>query len=213
MTSVALLQKKLQTDYIRDVELGVMLHSKSENALYLVAARLQKMHALMRLKNGFYVLGGALQQHPLNLLLVANHLYGPSYVSLETALSWHQLIPESTPTILSCHPKRTRQFQTSVGLFRYRKIPESAFFVGVTSVESLGKHMLIASPEKALLDKLYLDGASLSSPLHYLEESLRIEKELLTSLNWEAIAFYHSLYKNTEFSRRVQELRRKVEYL
>lgn len=74
---------------------------------------------IIRLKRGMYVLSEELTQQPINRFLVANHLYGPSYVSQQTALRYYGLIPEAVYSIQSVTTKAARSFDTPIGMFFY----------------------------------------------------------------------------------------------
>jgi len=112
---------------------------------------------LVQLRRGLYMLGAELRTTPVSLPLVANVLFGPSYVSLDFALSWHALIPEGVVEVSSVTPRRTREFATPLGRFSYSHLPPAVYAVGVR-MESTpqGSHFLMASAEKALCDKLLL---------------------------------------------------------
>lgn len=112
-----------------------------------------KKNFFSKLRNGLYSIEG---QRP-NLYLSANKIYRPSYVSLETALSYYGMIPETVYSITSVTPKPTRQFETFGIDFRYTRIKQSAY-TGYTTKQDpqSGSTFLIAEPEKALADYLYL---------------------------------------------------------
>lgn len=87
---------------------------------------------------------------------IANRIYPPSYVSFESALSYHNLIPESVLAVTSASTRRTYRFNTPLGEFTYRSLkPE--LFVGYDLIQNQGKCFKMANPEKALLDYLYLN--------------------------------------------------------
>jgi predicted transcriptional regulator of viral defense system len=90
------------------------------------------------------------------LFEVANKIYKPSYVSFETALSYHHLIPESVYGISSASTRRTYTFKTSLTQFSYRTIKPDMFF-GYYLVRYNNKHIKIAGIEKAILDYFYLN--------------------------------------------------------
>ena len=103
-----------------------------------------------KLRNGFYALSDA----PRNHYLIANKLYQPSYISFETALSYHKLIPETIYAVTSAAPKATSRFTADGVEYLYRKIKRDAF-TGYVPTAHLGSTILIAEPEKALADYLY----------------------------------------------------------
>ncbi|MDA3890763.1 MAG: hypothetical protein PF517_03760 [Salinivirgaceae bacterium] len=87
--------------------------------------------------------------------IIANRIYKPSYVSLETALFYYGLIPEAVFTITSISTLKTKSFKNSVGNFTYNTLGASRFF-GYRLVQNELFTFKIAEPEKALLDFLYL---------------------------------------------------------
>jgi predicted transcriptional regulator of viral defense system len=89
------------------------------------------------------------------LFEIANRLYGPSYVSVESALSYYQIIPESVYGITSISTRRTYSFSTPLGEFQYRTL-KPAFFFGYQIVKYNEKAFKIADIEKAVLDFFYL---------------------------------------------------------
>ena len=110
---------------------------------------------LIQIKKGLYVAspfpGRPSTVHPL---AVAALIYGPSYVSLESALSHHGLIPERVDEITSVTCKRAKRFQTPLGRFTYRPVNESAFSYGVALEDVEGGSFFLAEPEKALCDRI-----------------------------------------------------------
>lgn len=104
----------------------------------------------IKLRNKFYVLNDTIPSH----FFVANKLYQPSYISLETALSHYGVIPEIVYTITSVTTKPTREFTTPIGAFSYQRIKQQAY-CGYQSVQLHGSTVFLAEPEKALVDYLY----------------------------------------------------------
>ena len=143
---------------------------------------------IVRVKKGLYILGESLRRRPFCRELLANLIYGPSYVSLEYALHYHGLTPERVETVTSVTCGRSRSFDSPVGTFSYRMIPMEAFRTGMNQVElDDGRSFLIAIPEKALADRIVADrGASITTQkeLHeYLLDDLRIDPANLNGLD------------------------------
>jgi predicted transcriptional regulator of viral defense system len=112
---------------------------------------------LIRIKKGLYLFGYDYRKEPYSQEVMANKIYGPSYVSLEYALSYYGMIPEHVEEITSVSTKRTRIFNTPVGRFSYKHIPVALYRVGFNLVSVRDNATaLIATPEKALADLLYL---------------------------------------------------------
>lgn len=109
-----------------------------------------KKQVFTKLRNGLYALEG---ERP-NLYFAANKIYRPSYVSLETALSYYNIIPETVYSITSVTPKPTRAFGAFGIDFSYTRIKQKAF-QGYTAKQEGNTTVFFAEPEKALADYLY----------------------------------------------------------
>jgi len=162
---------------------------------------LMRNGVIIRVKKGLYIFGEKFRRYPYSRELLANLIYGPSYVSLDYALSYYGLIPETVEIITSVTTNRSRRFSTPVGLFTYRRIPVSAYAQGFIQFEAENKQVfLMATREKALADKLIsLRGVtfdSLSEIAEFLEEDLRIDTEILRSLSVEMIEQYAAGYRS-----------------
>jgi hypothetical protein len=156
---------------------------------------------IVRVKKGLYVFGEAERRNPYCRELLANLLYGPSYISLEYALARHGLIPERVETVTSVTCGRSRAFDTPVGRFTYRRIPLGAFPIGMDLAETGdGRSFFLATPEKALADKLVEErGAAVVSQkefLIHLTENLRIEESVLRTLEPERLENIAGFYKS-----------------
>ena len=151
-----------------------------------------KKGELLQLKKGVYTFSEDYRNHSLNLISAANLLYKPSYVSLEYALSFHGLIPERVYTITSVTTSRSKDFNTPLGNFSYTKVPLRAYSLGIDWKfdENDGGYM-IATAEKALCDKIYLDKRISNIPKKeieaYIENDLRIDFEDLINLDSKLI--------------------------
>lgn len=133
--------------------------------------RWQEKGHIHKLRNGFYRLQKPVRSEE-ELFLIAGVLYGPSYVSLESALAWHGLIPEGVFSITSVTHMKTRQFDTPLGAFTYRHLKKDLLFG--TRLEAWGDYRFkIADPVKALLDFLYLRH-DLKTPGHLQELRLNL---------------------------------------
>lgn len=127
-----------------------------------------KKGIFIRFKKGLY---GLKRNLPHDYLL-ANQLYSPSYVSLETALAFYNLIPETVYAVTSITPKSTREFTVMDRLFEFRKIKKSAY--GSYFPQKVdGQVAYLATAEKAVVDYLYFVFLG--------------KKNLNDRLNWEKI--------------------------
>ncbi|NLH77861.1 MAG: hypothetical protein GX465_12565 [Acidobacteria bacterium] len=157
--------------------------------------------AIVRIRKGLYVFGNGYRRYPYSRELLANLIYGPSYVSLDYALAYHGLIPERVEALTSVTVGKSKRFSTPAGLFIYRQIPARAYEVGMIRAE--GDHsqsFLIASPEKALADKIVsARGGRISSIVEmrsFLEADLRADASALRSLSAERIDDFAARYRS-----------------
>jgi hypothetical protein len=155
-------------------------------------ATMEKHGDIIRLKKGLYVVSPKTSHKMLSSELIANHLYGPSYVSFETALAFYGLIPEKVFTVRSATFKRAKRFENAVGRFEYITVPQDYYSIGISQQTVEDEYTyLLATPEKALCDLILatpnLRLQSISAMQVYLEEDLRIDFSVLQSIDTEII--------------------------
>jgi predicted transcriptional regulator of viral defense system len=134
-------------------------------------SRWKKAGRIIQLKRGKYLLAEPYRKIEVYEPYIASVLKMPSYISMEKALEYHDLIPEAVTVYTSVTTKRQGRFVSKAGIFEYRHIKEPLFW-GYTSVTVSKQTAFIASPEKALLDFFYLERVPIS--LDYLE-GLRLQ--------------------------------------
>jgi predicted transcriptional regulator of viral defense system len=202
MRAIELLRNSTTRDYVSLAHLIAIFGSG--DSLKGKVKRMIQAGELINLKRGHYVFGEQYRRGLLEQFHLGNVLYGPSYISLESALSHWSLIPERVYTITSVCTKRPQIVTTTLGRYRYRKIPLSAFSYGLVRTEQ-SPHYLIASPEKALLDKLYLDGIK-GELANYLVESLRIEPPFSEHFDKKKLVEYATCYNQKKLAQCVCDL-------
>jgi predicted transcriptional regulator of viral defense system len=168
---------------------------------------------IIRVKKGLYVFGDKFRRYPYSKELLANLVYGPSYISLDYALAYYGIIPERVEALTSVTPNRPRRFSTPVGLFVYRRIAAGAYEAGMARVEAEhDQAFLIATPEKALADKIVsvrgLRIASIRDMGRFFEEDLRIDPGAIRSLSAERIDEFAGRYRSLRLRRLGGYLRR-----
>lgn len=126
------------------------LFGLSKTATDALLHRYTKSGFITRLKRGLYAFPDALPPD----VFIANKLYEPSYVSLEFALSYYGVIPETVYTITSITTKATRRFEFGGKVFTFRRVKKQPF-TGYESAKQNGINFLIADPEKAFVDAQY----------------------------------------------------------
>lgn len=146
--------------------------------------RLIKNGEIIRIKKGLYIRGNNHENY-IDKKIIANLIYGPSYISLEYALSYWGLIPERVEEVTSINNKRNKSFKTPLGVFSYRYLPTNKFNIGVDLIQANQLYFFIATKEKALCDKLYFSSKlpNQQELIIYLEDDLRIDMYELEELN------------------------------
>lgn len=114
----------------------------------------QKKGYIQKVRNRYYYFADREVQEPY-LFFAANKLYSPSYISLESALSWHGFIPEGVFQITSCTTRKTNSFNSPIANFTYRHV-KPALYLGYKLREWEDHRYAMAGPEKTIIDYLYL---------------------------------------------------------
>lgn len=162
---------------------------------------LLKSGEIIRVKKGLYVFGESYTQTYACRETLANLIYGPSYISLEYALSFYGLIPERVESITSVTPKRDKEFLTPLGRFTYRYLNIKKYSQGIEQVMIDSQHpVLMASPEKALCDYMMLqeipDFTGAQDARVFLEDDLRIDRAHWKKFNSEQIRKMNKIFNN-----------------
>ena len=151
--------------------------------------RWRKKGLIHTLKRGLYELA-----YPKDFIIpdmyIANKLYSPSYVSLETALSNYSIIPEVSMAVTSITTKPTRRFKNRHGLFNYHTVKPDAF-TGYYVERQGNSDILIAEPEKALIDFIYFK--KYRNKVFDIN-SERMDKGMIKKLNKAKLKKYAKLY-------------------
>ena len=158
---------------------------------------LLKKECIIRIKKGLYVFGAPLSKGPYSKEVLANLIYGPSYVSLDYALSFYGLIPERVETVTSITNKRNKIFKTPIGVFSYKYINPLNYSLGITLCKLDKYHtIIIATKEKALADTLYFSDKieDASQMKEYLFENLRIDMHEFKKCNIREMKKLADLY-------------------
>lgn len=148
--------------------------------------RLLKNGDIIRVKKGLYIFGEKYRKTPIHLEVLANLIYGPSYISKEYALSFYGLIPERVNVLTSITTQKDKIFQTPLGFFTYKHLHINKYSHGISwqRLEN-GQAILMATPEKALADLLagVRDINSMDELSIHLLNNLRISLESLKKFN------------------------------
>ena len=150
-------------------------------------AGLEKEGRIIRLKRGLYVVSPQESGLLLSLHLIGNMLYGPSYVSMLTALREYGLIPERVEVVQSMTTHLTVSFENKVGRFEYLHCAKEYYPIGITQRQEEGVNYLIATPEKALCDYIIstprLPLRFIKDTYVFLEEDLRLDMDAFMEMD------------------------------
>lgn len=170
-------------------DIAAFFPAVNKTALIQSLFRWKKNGLIEALRKGLYELVYPVRRELPDMHL-ANKIYSPSCVSLETALSHYSIIPEVAMAVTSITSKTTRRFKNSHGLFVYRSVQPKAF-CGYTIENHGGSEVMIAEPEKALVDLFHfktLRGAEFDS------RALRFDSKKILRLNRAKMDKYGRLY-------------------
>ena len=194
---------------LKDTQMLVMELTRQGYKVPLVRiGSLVKLGKLFRIIRGLYTDTRAIEP-----ITVSAAVLQPSYISFESALSVHGLIPEGVPNITAATfgKRRSKTYETDWGLLIYRDVPKKAFPEELKLIENGCDNYLLAGPEKALCDKLYS-----VSPLRsrkalrtWLFENMRIEEEDFRNLSTVVLNRLSKLYASTNLKLLAYALTRK----
>ena len=166
-------------------------------------SRWTKKGYLIRLRQGYFAFS-EYKKKPDYFFYFANRIYRPSYVSLHTALAFYGMIPEAVVQITSVTSLKTASFRNDFGEYSYYNVKESLMFGYELKPMPDNRILQFASPEKALLDLLYL------YPFYNTEqelEELRLDEDYLEhDLHKDLLTDYCARFQNKALNQRVKLL-------
>jgi len=174
------------------------------------AKRLEEKGDIIRLKRGLYVVSPEISGIRINEFLLANHIYGPSYVSMQTALRYYGLIPENVYKTSSITLRLAKTYYNRFGTFDYIHSSAAYYPVSIINKTEGNVSFLIASPEKALCDLIiFTPNLSLrySDEIRaWLEEDLRFDMDSLYRFNTDIMRSCASLGKKKQIINNIIKL-------
>lgn len=172
----------------------VRLFGWSPTAVRFLLHRYAKRGIVLKLRKGLYALAGV----AIPDTYLANRLYEPSYVSLESALSIHGVIRETVYSVTSITARRTRRFGALGREFLYHQVQPRAF-AGYSAMKRGDFTSLVALPEKALVDHYYLAIRGGRRPLD-------VDRLRLADLSAHSLRKYARLYNNKRLTQEIETL-------
>jgi len=174
----------------------VMTFERDSQAMRNQLTRWQKKGLIIQLKRGIYALNKRDRKVNPSRIFLANQLLWPSYASLESALGYYSLIPEAVADITSVSTKKTSCFTNSIGRFIYQRVKPDAFRGYRSYKDEAGLECLIAEPEKAVVDFLYLNLRKFKAEAKAVfKESYRFQN--MEGLKPKKIISWARLFKNS----------------
>ena len=184
----------------------------TRNAVRNMVKRAVASEEILHIRRGLYCLSKKYNQAGISRNVLANLIYGPSYISFESALAFHGWIPEAVHSVSSVSLLRANTFETPVGFFDYVQIKQSPLYAGVVRIvgenPSAGSFM-IAKPLKAVADYVAARGLDWAG-IEPLEESLRIDAECLESLKSGDFDELEGVYRSARARRLLAGLRKEL---
>ena len=160
----------------------------------------QRKNYVQKVRNSWYRLTENAPNES-TLFFISNQMYQPSYISLETALSYYGFIPEGVFKTTAISTLKTQNFTTPLGVFGYQNLKPKLFF-GYKLIEFNNFRFKIAEPEKTILDYLYLH-SDIDSEDHF--EGLRLNIfEIKRQINFETLNNYTVYINSKSLSKRVK---------
>lgn len=175
------------------------------HALKIQLSRWVQSKKIVKLRKNIYILNAEDRRINPSRMFLAREIYSPSYISLETALSYYGLIPERVVDITSLTTRKTTAFKNEYGVFSYRHI-QPHFFTGfLENKDEENLPFFIATPEKAVVDFIYFNLIQFAKDYkEVLTESYRFQN--LGNLRKNKMLGYASLIKNKKLFRIIKGL-------
>lgn len=182
---------------------------ESRNSVRNIVKRAVARGEIVHLRRGLYCLPEKYNRNGISRNMLANMIYGPSYVSMEAALAYHGWIPEAVHTVTSVSMPRAKAFENSVGRFEYVQVKQSPFLSGVRRValDESAASFLVAGPLKALCDLVAFRG-EVWTGVEPLVESMRIDEDDLLSLKRADFTELDGVYRSLKVRRFLDGLRK-----
>jgi hypothetical protein len=194
--------------YLTEVDLDALLEGSADSR-YGKVKRMVAQGKLLHMRRGLYYLPETVsaKPHPFEL---AQHIYAPSYISLESALAHHKLIPEAVYTVTSVCTKRSKEFHTPLGIFSFSHLPLENFYVGVELITENNYRYFMAKPWKAICDYVFCYKSEWDH-IDQLLESMRINPEDLPFLRDEEIEILKEYYHHSRVTRFLKNIKRDLQ--
>ena len=207
------IDSELKTSVLPLSIINSILDDKSEDARKALLKRACQKGDLIRIKNGLYLVGDKKRKTHFSLFQIANFIIEPSYVSLESALSFYGLIPEAVYTTTSVTTKSSLEQKTPVGQFSFSYLKTEYFDFGFYRYKNGEDPFLIATPLKALIDYIVLMKKHYKT-VEEIEDDLRFDFDAFKSykkfVNKEKIDEMLNVYKSYRLQVILKDIRKRL---
>lgn len=192
--------QQYQTHIIDHATISSILINNGYTGINDKINKLKKEGLLQTLKRGLYLHKSPFVSTNISKEIIANTLLSPSYISFDYALYFHGLIPESVFDVTSATTKRSKSFNTDVGVFSFKEIPKELYQIGLKIESTKNGNFIIATKEKALCDKVYytknIQITSKKSMIEFLQDDLRIDMDELENCDMNIFIKYYEISKS-----------------
>ncbi|MFH1824631.1 MAG: hypothetical protein ABH873_05330 [Candidatus Firestonebacteria bacterium] len=170
-------------------------------------SRWQKNGKILKLRKNLYILSNEDRRINPSRLFISHEIYNPSYVSMEYALSFYDLIPEKVTDITCITTKKTTTFENILGKFIYQHIKIDCFAGFLEFKDEVGLTYYMATPEKAVVDFLYFNQYRFNIDYKKtLHESFRFQNTKI--LDTKRLQEYVKIFKDKKLKRIIQEVKK-----
>lgn len=166
----------------------------------------QERGYIKKIINKWYLFSSVLLTEHL-LLRISNCIHSPSYISLDSALSFYHFIPEAVYTQQAVSTKKTVRYNTVAGRFNYQSVKPALYF-GYTILVQENIPVLMADPEKALLDYLYLHPIIKTlDDIHAVRFNITALQE---TIDWEKLGTYARVFNSATLNKKIELLKKLI---
>jgi len=158
----------------------------------------QQKNYIQKIRREYYCFQDRVKDEKF-IFFAANKIYSPSYVSMESALAYYNLIPEGVFITTSISTRNTARYNTPVGNFTYNLIKPALFF-GYRLIQADGLSIKIAEPEKVILDYLYLKKLDTEADIN----AVRFNKfQIIESVEFDKLDKYLQIFDSKILHKRI----------
>jgi predicted transcriptional regulator of viral defense system len=168
---------------------------------------------IIRIAPGAYCLAREFRDRDPHPFSIAALIHGPSYVTMETALAFHRMIPEGVHQVVSGTSARSKESSNEFGRFAFRRILCTPFLTGVQNIKvEEGAWAYIAGPARAIADLIYIrrEVSATKDGIRFLTESMRIDSDDLLRIDTDELSRVRRAFGNLRVRKYLDLLQREA---